>query len=60
MSALPGQIDQKSMKKTAWTMWKTIERVKTTPAAQWMFTQGKRRPILGRKAKGAASAWRRP
>jgi len=34
-SILSGQIDQKSMKKEAWMIWKRIEAVRTEPAIQW-------------------------
>ncbi len=34
----------------AWTMWKRISARRTTPAIQWIVTQGNRIPTTGKNA----------
>ena len=50
MSFGPTQIDQKSRKNVAWTMWNRIDPVSTMPAIQCHSTQANLMPTIGRKA----------
>ena len=56
MSFGPTQIDQKSRKNVAWTMWNRIDAVSRMPAIQCHCTHANRTPTIGRNAVNSSAS----